>query len=332
MADRPRENNLLPPVRVTEKGRPRRVGVEIEFAGPELPRVAQVLGDFFGGQVKRETDYEYRIETSLGTFKAEVDQSLLKRLGKLREEQPEEAGALEQISEQLLASVVRQVMPLEIVTPPLPMDRLADMDLLVTRLGQEGGEGTAAAWHYAFGVHFNPEAPSLRAETLLGYLRAFVLLYDWLKRELDVDTARRVSPFIKPFPARYVELILRSDYRPNLSRLIDDYLQDNPTRNRALDMLPLFAHLDKDRVQAVVDDPLVTPRPTFHYRLSNSRVGDPRWRVTDEWRYWLVVEGLAVNPDKQARMAADFLQLLERPLGDIFAEWTDKTEQWLKLH
>jgi hypothetical protein len=34
--------------------------------------------------------------------------------------------------------------------------------------------------------------------------------------------------------------------RPDLDTLIDDYLEYNPTRNRALDFLPLFLHLDED--------------------------------------------------------------------------------------
>lgn len=324
--------SLLPARRHTASGSLRRVGVEIEFAGPELAAVAEQVAACFGGEILPDTDYEIRVRSpELGEFRVEVDVSLLKNLGQQRAGQAQTPGALEQFSEELLASLLRQLAPLEIVTPPLPMERLPELDALVARLGNLGGEGTDAALLYAFGVHFNPEAPSLEAADILAHLRAFVLLYDWLKAELKVDPARRLSPFIRPFPKGYAQRLLQPSYRPDRDTLIDDYLRFNPTRNRALDLLPLFAHLDRERVFGVVPDPLINPRPTYHYRLSNSRVGDPHWRLSGEWRYWLVVEALAANPPKLQAMGADYLALLDRPLGDIFSQWTTKTAQWLNL-
>ncbi|OBX33760.1 putative amidoligase enzyme [Halomonas elongata] len=40
--------------------------------------------------------------------------------------------------------------------------------------------------------------------------------------------------------------MLDPDYQPDLRTLIDDYLEYNPTRNRELDLLPLFAYLDPE--------------------------------------------------------------------------------------
>src|SRR5690606_29497891 len=119
--------------------------------------------------------------------------------------------------------------------------------------------------------------------TLLAYLRAFFLLYDWLYEESEIPIARKVAPFIHDFPPEYVAHVLNPDYAPNLETLIDDYLRFNPTRNRPLDMLPLFAHLDRERVFAQpVERELVKARPTFHYRLPNSMVDDPKWSIADD--------------------------------------------------
>lgn len=61
-------------------------------------------------------------------------------------------------------------------------------------------------------------------------------------------------------PARQIEAsvagsegrVVAADYAPNLDRPIDGYLEDTATRNRALDVLPLFLHLDPGWVRAVV--------------------------------------------------------------------------------
>ena len=73
-------------------------------------------------------------------------------------------------------------------------------------------------------------------------------LFDWLRSRCHPDLSRRISPYIEPYPLDYARLILQPDYAPDSGRLIDDYLRHNPTRNRALDMLPVFAHLDEARV------------------------------------------------------------------------------------
>jgi hypothetical protein len=207
---------------------------------------------------------------------------------------------------------------------------MADLDRLVAHLRTAGAKGTDDGLIYAFGVHFNIEAPSLQAASILRHLRAFILLYDWLKSELRLDSLRRITPFIRPFPSRYARLILHPAYRPNRRILIDDYLKHNPTRNRALDLLPLFAEVDPERVFTAVDDPLVNARPAYHYRMPNSFVGDPDWRLSDEWRSWLVIESLAADPRRLRAMADEYLVLLEQPFGDIFSIWAERSEQCLR--
>ena len=77
-----------------------------------------------------------------------------------------------------------------------------------------------------------------------------MVLYDWLVDVSDIDVSRKLSAFIDPFPIEYRALVTSPDYAPDLDRLIGDYLDANPTRNRALDMLPMFAHLRRKEVLA----------------------------------------------------------------------------------
>jgi hypothetical protein len=110
--------------------------------------------------------------------------------------------------------------------------------------------------------------------------------------------------------------LARTDYDDDLAGLIDDYIGANPVRDRALDMLPVFAHLDPDRIAAALPDEPVSPRPTLHYRLSNSRVGDPQWSVSLEWQRWCVIARLAYDPDRLEQLRKRFLASRVPSLSD----------------
>jgi hypothetical protein len=143
-----------------------------------------------------------------------------------------------------------------------------------------------------------------------------------LKRRTEVDFARRVSPYINPFPPEYVRLILAPDYPPTRQRLIDDYLAHNPTRNRPLDMAPVLAHLDRDRVHhRVQENHLVKPRPAFHYRLPNCMVDEPGWSVAAEWNTWVEVERLAADADRLAAMSRDYVRADDRSVRPFYDRW-----------
>lgn len=323
-------SDLVPRRTHTDAGTPRRVGVEIELAGLEIETIAEVVAEAVGGTVHRVHDYELTVETTdLGPFRIERDLELLKRLGRERAAATEEPALLGRLAQSAVESLAKTVAPCELVTPPLPFERLPDLDRISDRLRERGAEGTRDGLLHAFGVHFNPEAPSLRPGDILAHLRAFVLLYPWLLERLAVDLKRRVTPFIDPFPGDYALLIADPSYAPSLERLIDDYLALNPTRDRALDMLCLFAHLDEPRVRAAVDDHRVRPRPTYHYRLSNSAIGDPGWHPTDGWRYWLLVEDLAADEPQLTAMCAAFCADLDRPLGGLRSHWDERMGDWL---
>ncbi|MEJ2089625.1 MAG: amidoligase family protein, partial [Gammaproteobacteria bacterium] len=180
-----------------------------------------------------------------------------------------------------------------------------------------------------FGLHLNPEMPALDAGTIIAYLRAFLCLYDWLLKVSEVDWSRRVTPYINPFPTEYVRQLLEPDYAPPLAGLMDDYLGLNADRNRALDMLPLFAHLDEDRVRSVIDDPRIKARPTLHYRLANCDIDLPDWGIHTAWRHWLEVERLANDRERLTSIAAAYKKHLGTLTSRALSNWAASCEQWL---
>ena len=239
-----------PPKRTNDAGEPRRIGVEIEFGGLDLQAAASLVQRVFGGSIKEENPHKLVVaDTEIGDFGIELDTQLA---------QPKsEDGETERQVRKLIGDLSTSFVPTEIVGPPAPLGSLDQFDTLVDALRQAGAEGTADGASYAFGLQLNPEVASLQPADILATLQAYVLMSPLLRRRIDVDPMRRILPYIDPFPLAYIRKILRGDYAPDISALIDDYIADNPTRNRELDMLPLFAHLDEDRVRRQLDDPLI---------------------------------------------------------------------------
>jgi hypothetical protein len=173
-------------------------------------------------------------------------------------------------------------------------------------LNDVGAEGTQKSLQYAFGLHINPEVPKMDVEFLLPLVQAFLLMTDWIIDASDTDFSRRFfTKYIDPFPSHYVELILDNNYCPTMTQFIDDYLEHNPTRNRPLDMLPIFHEIDKDRLlKALPKDQqsLVKGRPAFHYRLPDCRVGEPDWTVATEWNRWAIIEQIAESTSLREKL------------------------------
>ncbi|NNL10504.1 MAG: amidoligase family protein, partial [Pseudomonadales bacterium] len=180
------------------------------------------------------------------------------------------------------------------------------------------------ALRYAFGVHLNPELPALDAGTIVNYLRAYFVLYDWIAGQERVDTARKITPYIDHFEKSYIKLVIDPGYAPSVEALIDDYIEHNPTRNRSLDMLPLFAHLDEPRVRAAIDDDRIKARPTFHYRLPNCDIDSPDWNIDLPWSLWLEVEKLACDKARLGEYCQLFAQALERLTHNLDGQWPAK--------
>lgn len=313
------------------QGDPRRLGAELEFIGVTPQDAAEEVRRLFGGELDPISDYEIAVrDTRHGDYNVELDMTYLKERGRKRDA---EGGSLEDVAEEVaegvIALVAKQLVPVEIVTPPIPMNDLWELEDLVRAVRKLGGKGTTHSPQYAFGLHFNPELPALDGETLRRYLQAFLCLYPWLLRRSDVDLSRRITPYIDPFPRSYLKLVLQPDYVPDRATLIDDYLEHNATRNRALDMLPVFKHVDEDRVLAVVDDRRVKSRPTLHYRLPNCQLDEPEWQLVHPWRDLLQLDALAAQPKVLAEACAYCYERSDSLREWLFGNWAETAYDWV---
>lgn len=321
----------MPPRLKTDDGKERRVGVELEMSGLSLDELTGIVARQLGLKAEHKSRYE-RVLTGdkAGDWIIELDFDLLKKMGREERDPEDFISDFEEAAESLLHWGAEQLVPVEVVSPPLPLSRLEEVEALIVRLRDKGALGTAGNMLYAFGMQFNPELPSLKAAEIADYLKAFLCLYDWLFKRARVNVTRRLTAYVDPFPTDYVRLVVDPDYSPKLERLIDDYLEDNPTRNRALDMLPLFSHLDKHRVRRKADDPLIKARPTFHYRLPNCEIEKPGWGLHAAWNDWVEVERLAEDKERLIGCCAAYTRHLDHTLH-FSAQWIRTLEQqWLK--
>ena len=259
-------------------GEPRRVGVELESAGPSARDATLLLRQLRGGRIVELDPYRFEVEgTALGDVRVELD---------LRLAHPPK-GAGKTSPRALLARamgwVASPLAQVELIFAPLPPARLPELDGLV-------GEMTGRVPGLRFdGPHLNPEVASVAPGYLLAHLRAFCRLAPDLRKEMGLPEPRRWG-FTGAFPPAYQALLADPGYRPDLGRLIEDYLQANPTRYRELDMLPLFMHLAPKRVAPRLRLQKITPRPVFHWRMPGAR---PFAGVVADWNRWVAVERLA---------------------------------------
>ncbi len=322
-----------PPRPHTAAGKPRRMGIEIEFSGLGMERISDIIREVLGGELDPQSKYEYFLRNaSLGKFSGdfgiELDSAYMKKLG--REQDPDaEVDDLDNLAESVISLIAEQVVPFEVVSPPIPLPEVWRMNTVIQKLRESGARGTRQAPLYAFGLHLNPELPDLECATVLAYLRAFLCVFDWLVKRSEVDLSRRITPYIDPFPKAYMQLLLDAEYAPDINQLIDDYLEYNPTRNRALDMLPLFRHIDEDRVLAAVDDDRINARPTFHYRLPNCQIDEPNWGLIHAWRDWLQVEALAADPERLQALMAAWNDHTGGVTGGLFGDWPKRCGSFL---
>jgi hypothetical protein len=314
-----------PPFAEDETGAVRTVGVEIEFGGLTERAAAETIRGLYGGRIEEVDPHLLTVRgTALGDFTVELDLWLVH--GRSGSEKPGLLAEWHDALKAALGEVARTVVPCEIAAPPLPWTALARLEPLVGALRAAGAEGTREHLAYGFGFQLNLRAATLSPEYLLSVLRAFLLLDDGLRAEIGIDPTRRLLPFIDRFPDTYLALVLDPEYRPSRTALIDDYLEHNATRNRDLDLLPLFAHLDAARVRAAVPDEGVKARPTFHYRLPNSALDDPDWTIAVEWNRWIAVERLAADVPRLTRVVEDWLGHLA---DDTLSRWPEASGRWL---
>jgi len=327
----------LPPIQTNAEGELRRVGFELEYAGLTLDESAGIVMQKVGGWLDKINPYHYKIrDTEYGTFTLVLDFQFLVESGLSRWlhqiglEQALEQETVEAI-ERFIADLSEMVVPYEISTSPLPLDSMDVVETIKEALREHGAMGTKADPLYAFGFHINPEVARISVDEILKTLRAFFILYDYLVDWIKPDMTRRLTPYIDPFDTAYMRHLLQPSYTPTMPQLIDDYLHYNPTRNRALDMLPLFAWIDLDHVMAQMGDEKISARPTYHYRLPNSRVDESEWSIFEAWNSWVLVEKLAHDEKALQRLSMQYLEYIDTPFYFFQKDaWIEEVKQWVE--
>ncbi|HEX6242197.1 MAG TPA: amidoligase family protein, partial [Polyangiales bacterium] len=326
-----------PPRERNAQGELRRVGLELELAGLTVQAALDLIQQCFGGTPDASQRTHGTVaDTSFGTFKVEFDMGALQKRSYLR---PLELIGIEsdsrtaQIVEDKLLQVASEVVPVEVITPPIPWNRLHELDPLWEKLRGAGAEDTYGSVFYAFGLHLNPEVPDRDPATLLAFLRAYLLLEDWVIESSNMDISRRIAPFVRPFPEPYRRKVLAPSYAPaDGAQLVDDYLEGNPTRNRGLDLLPLFVELfGRSLLSRVEEAELVKPRPTFHYRLPNCELAAPGWSPRADWNRWVAIERLAQEPALLAELSHAYLDTFDLPLRLQSIGWIEELRERITL-
>jgi hypothetical protein len=296
-----------PPILVAADGRLRRVGVEIEFLGPSARTVAAALARDLGGTSAAEDPHAFRIRSPrFGDMMVETD---LRHVHP--ERHPELALRLDRRVAAWLGTVVSPFVPRELITAPMPIAQLPDMDTVVAGLRAAGARGRGSVLWDTLGLHFNIDPPDLDATHVMAVLKAFLLVGDRLRREIARGSRRLARALPPDYPEAYKRRVLDPDYWPDLADLTTDYLAANPTRRRALDLLPLLTYVDEERVRSVLPHEKISLRPVFHYRLPLAHLSDPAWSVMPDWERWLSVERLAASREGLAEMGRAVL--LTRP-------------------
>ncbi len=325
-----------PPTTKNYDGHERKVGFEIEYSGLPLKNAAHIVRDLFSGKIEEVTSATYKvIDTKLGDFILELDAISLQKVAEStkKTEDKVEESLLDDISLHIgkaIGSAGEKIVPFEIVSPPISLSDLPKLEELRKRLLEAGAKDTKENLYTAFGLHINPEVSSLDADYIIRHIQSFLLLAPWLKQLHHIDLTRKVTSFIDLFPKSYLQLVLDKKYTPSTEQLIRDYHEHNPTRNYALDMLPLFVHIDEPLVRKLYGKKeKINKRPTFHYRLPNCELANVDWSFNTEWKRWLKVEELANDTDLLHTIIKQWQAHQERWFA-FESEWVEEIKQLMK--
>lgn len=281
------------PQPLNAKGDPRLVGVEIELGGLPVAQVARLCATTLDGTASQVDSHIWRVENSqIGQIDIYLDIFLRNaQQSKLRD---------------LALDLGRDVVPVEIVTAPLDRDGLGRLDDLRNALRDAGALGSGAGWFFGFGLHLNIEMASDADADTIRPLLAYALIEDWLRAANPIDESRRLLPFTDPYPIDFTRALIKAGPDASRDHVTGLYLELTPSRNRGLDMLPLFAHFDAARIRAAITDK-TSARPTFHFRLPDCRIDEPDWSIADEWQRWLTVERVATDTALLTRLSQAWL-------------------------
>ncbi len=321
----------LPGILKNDKGQIRQVGFELEFGGVNLDTTAQCIIDLYGGKrVIYNSFLQEVVDTELGKFSLKMDalmlteqsyQSFLEKFG---------LDADTTTIDELMESVASVVVPYEVGAPPVPMTLVHRIDELRKALHLKQAEGTHASVFNAYATHINPELTALNADTILRYIRAFLLLYPAIHYRAELSIRRRLSNYIDPFPEEYIKLVLSPAYHADFDKLLMDYNFYNPNRNRPLDIYPVFAYINKGKTDLLKDIGNVKPRPTLHYRLPNCEIDAADWSLAIDWNEWVAIEELAALPDDELiKLCEEYLALEHSTVFGFNRKWIKRTEHLL---
>lgn len=323
-----------PPKIKNQDGEERSVGFEFEFTGVEMKDAAEMISDLYGGKVEQISGYQYAvIDSEFGDFSLELDASLF--LNKKYEKMLKSVGLdVDKLKnkdklEDTLRDMASTVVPFEIITPPILISELEQMDRLVEKLREWKAKGTGSSFFYAFGLHLNPEVPELSAESILRHLKAYLMMDAWIRKDADIDLSRKITPYINEYEMDYIRYILRKDYNPDLKTLIRDYFQFKNSRNRPLDLLPVFMFMNRELTQELLKEELTSARPTFHYRLPNCSIQDETWSLAEEWNRWVLVEQLADDEKSLDQYSRAFLKMDDKSVFSMKKKWIKLMDRWV---
>ena len=271
------------PMEQTAEVKDRLCGIEIEFAGPTELETGALIARTFGGTVTEGGDHSVIVsDTRFGDIEVELDISLRKR------------DDLPFLQEGLDA--MRGLIPVEVVTPPLSRAQLEEFDTICAGLRGIGAMGSRSGVLLGFGVHVNPEVVAPDHRFTLDTITAYALLEPWLRDREQVDTTRRMMPFIGAWPKALISDLARNDY-DSLADLMRMAARHIDSRNLSLDLLPLFKHAEPELFAECFDiDDKTAARPTFHFRLPDSRIDEADWSLRQPWQLWRQIELVAANP------------------------------------
>ncbi|MCR8913778.1 hypothetical protein FDP08_05475 [Marinobacter panjinensis] len=320
----------MPDIMRTDDGKERKVGVEIELSGLGYEDLVSLATRLLDGEAKPVSRYVSEITTDAGAFAIELDSDPIKDLDLQDQRLPESVRELGGQAMSVIDAAAEKIVPLEIVSPPLPFSELERIETLCDELRKAGALGSREALYYAFGLQLNPELPDLKASTLVRYLQAFAALYEWLKARHQIDLSRKLTSYIEPWSSNYIDLLMSEGYDPDMDQLMKDYLHYNPTRNKALDLLPLFAHLNSELLARYVKDERIKSRPTLHYRLPDCDIDNPLWHFSTVWNDWVILEQLAANAGDLAALVTEFRNSRKLSFHNLTHSWLDTSDQWLR--
>ncbi|MDO9440598.1 MAG: amidoligase family protein [Beijerinckiaceae bacterium] len=266
------------------------VGVEVEFSGLSAREAAQALSRALGGVLHEEDAHAFALAGSrIGDLTIELD---------LRHVHPHRsAPGLKTMPAgwpaALLGSLAKPVVPREAIFPPRPSNRLHEIDLAIAALREAGARGDGVTAFDTLGLHFNIAARSLNIAAIRATTLAYARLDPLLRADIARGRTRLARRLASPYPDAYRLVLERAPPDQDVAEFIDDYLAHNPTRHRALDLLPLLLHLDGDRVRSRLPFEKIAPRPVYHWRLPVAHVGVAGWGLLEDWGRWLAVEAEA---------------------------------------